>query len=112
MPSGAVVESRKVTLTVADATTGIIKTQVLQEQNPQTACCGKAKDLNDITECGKCQALICETHSLVCPLCGIVCCLTCSKETEVEDKKIRICVDCAKRIKSPLISTLKKLLWG
>ena len=112
MPSGAVVESRRVTLTVIDPNTGVIRTQVLQEQNPQVACCGMAKDLNQITECGKngCRALICEVHSLVCPVCGVVCCLTCTEETENE--KVRKCKDCSDKIHKPVISILRKLLWG
>ena len=68
------------------------------------------ESVTQIRECSRCFALI--TNSHLCPTCGKEFCLACTAEAEKDGCKIKVCVDCAERINTPLWHSVKKALWG
>ena len=64
-----------------------------------------------LRECSKCGAVI--INFCFCNCCGLFICWPCSTEEEVKDGiRIRVCGDCAKKIRHPVLFSIEKLIWG
>jgi len=110
-PTGQVTELRWVTITIQDKQ-GIWRTEENIEVVPPLADGTTPQDLDKIRECLRCRCLIHEKNYRICPLCGLGFCLPCTKVIETEKQQIRVCVDCARNNRHPLLSLARKVVWG
>ena len=111
-PSGQVRELRKRVITLQNAP-GIFRTDDLIEVIPPLACSCLPENMNDLAECSRCLSLTCASkHSQTCPLCGRPHCSACLTKLATEEGTIVVCVTCADQAKRPLLTMMKKLIWG
>lgn len=111
-PTGQVVELQWVTITVQD-NQGIFRTEEIIEVVPPLQDSITPNDCDEIRECFRCKSLIHISNAYICPSCSQCNCLPCTVNFEVEGKQIRICVTCAKEVRTPLfLRIIKKAVWG
>ena len=110
-PSGQILELQCITTTIQDQ--GIWRTEETTEPSRPLDDGTTPNDCSEIRECLHCQSLIHVDNSCICPSCSQCYCLPCTENIRVNDRDIRVCLNCAKQLKTPVfLRFIKNVVWG
>jgi len=96
--TGEVIEIRRTKRTAYDPTRG--EWAIIEQVKPLTLACGcVVVDPEAIVFCQECGAAVCSRHGVVDEVCGRPLCLQHSRMVELDGRTVRVCRECAKKLK-------------